>query len=410
MFSGDFCKTAVTGNRASPCADETIIFGGVVGPDDDLAAVTGADCINVDGRVWIDSCEGCIGYSSLTMHVATHQYSAATRIARCVDGCARQLQMIAKDLNRTAGLTRSNAGSIQRTADIDLPDLHVTHQLDNTANIPNSARFNNSCVVHHCGAERIGSLGRQDYLPAIGLNQLVVLGQGVERTHIGRVRKQRAVADAERDLVTGSQQRSTRGRGNGAIVADCRTEQSDIAPICRVEGALILNSPIYCATVIEDVVARIEIGIGHAQRGGDQCTDIHLRGAAKQNAAGIKHKYLAIGVQVAEEGSGITIQYAIQCDRRCAGLVELHGLTADGIEALPVDGKVLGGLIYGSGVCDCLVYRARTRTNRAANRLRICRQNQDGLYAEAEQNSCGNSPQRRCMKASVFVHSLYQNV
>ncbi len=71
-------------------------------------------------------------------------------------------------------------GSIECAANIHGTGLHVAHQADRARHILHGARFDDAGVVDDSGAECIGGLGRHEYLPAIGLNQLFILGQRVE--------------------------------------------------------------------------------------------------------------------------------------------------------------------------------------------------------------------------------------
>ena len=87
-----------------------------------------------------------------------------------------------------------------------------------------------------------------------------------------------------------------------------------------------------------------EIGIVQTQAGGDQAADIHLGGAAEQDAVGIQDEDLAVGAEIAEDLAGGLAEHPVEGDGVCAGLIEIDGLALADVEALPVDGEFGAGL------------------------------------------------------------------
>ena len=116
--------------------------------------------------------------------------STASEISRRHCRCISHLNVRCRSLDEPAGAA-NRIGRIQRSIDIDLPDIGVTQQINGSIHAGHRLRLNDTSVVDHRGAERIGGLGSQDDFPSIHLDQLVVLGQRVECTHIDAVRQQR---------------------------------------------------------------------------------------------------------------------------------------------------------------------------------------------------------------------------
>ena len=85
--------------------------------------------------------------------------------------------------------------------------------------------------------------------------------------------------------------------------------------------------------------------VGHADGGDHQAVGVDL-GAFVEGDAGLVDQHdLAVGVDVAGDLRGIRTDYAVQRDGGGGRLVEVDALLAADVEALPVDGRALAGLI-----------------------------------------------------------------
>ena len=193
-------------------------------------------------------------------------------------------------------------------------------------------------------------MGRQDDLPAIGLYQLFVFGQCVERTLIHAVAQQAAVVEVKRDFVAGGQECGAESGGDHTPVAHAIAQQRDIAAIGGGERALVDHAAIAARDLAEYVVARHEISVAQVKRGGHQAADTDLRALTEQHAVRVEDEHLAVGTEVAQYLAGAAVQDAVQGNRRCVGLVEAHRFIGGDIERVPVDGEVLAVLRDGGGV------------------------------------------------------------
>ena len=111
---------------------------------------------------------------------------------------------------------------------------------------------------------------------------------------------------------------------------------------------------------LKPVVAGEEVLVAEAQGGSDHAGGVHACAGAEHNAGRVDEEDLSGGGKPAVDGAGVSGEYAVQRDRRGAGLVEVHrGLCAD-VEGVPVDDGFVAGLVDGQaggvladGRCAC---------------------------------------------------------
>ena len=102
--------------------------------------------------------------------------------------------------------------------------------------------------------------------------------------------------------------------------------------------------------LVEHHVAGHEILVRNAGGGNRKALGIDLRTVVEHHAGLVDDDDLAVGVDAAGDFRGIGADDCVQRDRVAVGLHEIDGLLTADIEALPVDGGALTGLVDGGGV------------------------------------------------------------
>ena len=138
-----------------------------------------------------------------------------------------------------SAVTGTGRGGIQCAADIDCTHLHIAQQFNHAVLILNRARFNHAGVVDYRHAEGISGFCCQINLSAIGLDELFVFCQGIERPLVDAVAEQAAVVQCQSNFVSCGEQSCAEGGADHTLVAHLRCEQSDVAAFGCGERALV---------------------------------------------------------------------------------------------------------------------------------------------------------------------------
>ena len=112
--------------------------------------------------------------------------------------------------------------------------------------------------------------------------------------------------------------------------------------------------------------------VGHADGGDHQPVGVDLGAFVERHARLVDQHDLAVGVDVAGDLRRIGSGHAVQRDGGARWLVEGDALLAADVEALPVDGGALGGLVD-RGVAGTLTDRGRAADHHAAGGTRVRR-------------------------------------
>ena len=210
----------------------------------------------------------------------------------------------------------------------------------------NAGGADQAFVVHHGRGDVAGRARGHNDTAAVGLDEFLVLGQRVQRGLIHCQADQAVAGEVERDLVAGGKRRGTQTSGDDAFVAHFRGEQGNVSAIRCPERALV-DDRTCRAAVGEGVTAGEEVRVRDIQRRGDQAADVHLCGLAEEHAARVDQEHLPVGgepaLNVRSPGRG---NDAVERDRACAGLREVHQSTGADVETGPVEDRTLARLIH----------------------------------------------------------------
>ncbi len=142
--------------------------------------------------------------------------------------------------------------------------------------------------------------GRQNHGSAVGLDQLLVGGQRVERRLVHGEADQRVAGKAKRDLTAGPERHRAESCGDHTFVCDLLPEQGDVAPVGRADRATVDDGR-RATSRGEGVAAGREVRIGQAERGGDDAADLDPGAVPEEHAVRIQHEHLAVGGEAAED-------------------------------------------------------------------------------------------------------------
>ena len=230
-------------------------------------------------------------------------------------------------------------------AEVDVVSL----QADHTVHMAQAACFDQPVVVDDRFDELIGRLGAENDLTAIGLDESLVFGQGVQGAPVHGESEQAVAVQVEGDLLARRQRHGAAIGGDRAFIADPRADQRHIAT-AGAHCALVEDR---CADLArlggEGKASGQEIVGAQTQRRSNQTGNVDLCTLAEQHAIGVEDEDLAIGVELAQDAAAVRAKHAVQRDGTGAGLQEVDALVCADVEALPVDGKLGTGLMDGGG-------------------------------------------------------------
>ncbi|MCY1167689.1 hypothetical protein D9M73_76590 [compost metagenome] len=174
-----------------------------------------------------------------------------------------------------AAIAAVGGRSIERTRDVHRAIAHVAHQQDATGLVQYCFGLDHAGVIDRGTGQAVHGLGREQHLPAIGLDELLVFGQGVDGTFVDAVAQQRAVVQVECDLVARRKQGGAQAGCHHTFIANFGRQQRQVAA-GDCSQATLVDHRARTTRICEDVVAGHEVGVTHAECRGDQAADIDL--------------------------------------------------------------------------------------------------------------------------------------
>ena len=110
-------------------------------------------------------------------------------------------------------------------------------------------------------------------------------------------------AEGNLDGVGSAQKRCAALCVDASLVGDVRSQQRHIAAP-GVDVSLVDDSRCRCVA-LELHIAGQKIGVGNAQGAGGECAGADATVLAKKDAIGVHQNHLAIGMKLAEDGTGL---------------------------------------------------------------------------------------------------------
>ena len=187
-------------------------------------------------------------------------------------------------------------------------------------------------------------MGGEDHGAAIGLDQLLVGRQRVDRRLVDREADEGIARELQRDLIPRAQGDGAEPGRDYAFVDHLRREQCDVSPVRRPDRPPV-DDRSRAATVAERVATGEEIGIREAERRGHDPAHVDLGALTEEHAVRVQHEHLAVGGQPAQDDRGVLPEDPVQRDGARVGLTKNDRFGGADAEALPVDGKARARLL-----------------------------------------------------------------
>ena len=278
---------------------------------------------------------------------AAHRHGAAARVTSGQYLPAEQADMPPGHGDLATGLARTQARGVQGTAQVDRAAVHVAQQ-QNAAVLAGDEglRLDHAGVVHRAAQQAAGRLGRQQNLAAVRLNKTAVLRQRVHRTLLHLDLEQAVARHIQRHGAACGEGYRTALRGDLAVVAHLGTQQHHVTAV----GPNVALVEHRAGAVADEAVATgRKVGVGDVEGGRDQAAHIDRRALAKQDAVRVDQEHLAVGRQAAQNAGRVGTHHPVQGHRLAVGLHKAHRFARCDVEALPVEGGLLAGLVDGGG-------------------------------------------------------------
>ena len=236
---------------------------------------------------------------------------------------------------------RRLAGSIHSAAVVDLVGPLQPH---NPACRSQRIGLNRPGVVDHRPLQLARRHRGHQHPAALGLDQLLVLHQGLDRGRVDLDVDQLAVAELQPGPVARRQCHGAVAGLDRPFVAHRRPDQRDIAAVGRGDAALV-DHLAGRAVAGELVVAPLKVGVGNLHRGRHHAAHVHLRVLAEQHARRVDQEHLAVGGQLALDDGGVVLHHPVQRHGTGVGLLEFDLRRRADVEGVPVQRRLLGGLV-----------------------------------------------------------------
>jgi hypothetical protein len=235
-------------------------------------------------------------------------------------------------------------------------------------------------VVHHVGEQVLRCRRLQYHGAAIGLQRAAVAhgGIGVQALleFTGDLDVDQAVAvEVEHGLVGTVEVDVAVVGQDQAVIRHAAADQAHRAAARRGDGAVVDHAGAAAVRVEVEVVGE-EVAGREVQRAGDQAAHVHLRGGTEDDAVGVDQEHLTVGVDAAEDLTGVLVEDAVQRHRAERGLVELYRGVLAHVEREPVQRELVRQLVDDGGVAaladraDTADYRATSGRGQRADRHR----------------------------------------
>jgi hypothetical protein len=243
--------------------------------------------------------------------------------------------------------------------------VHVAQQQNATVFAGDEGlRLHHAGVVHRAAQQTAGRLGRQQDLATVRLYQAAVLRQCVHRTLLHLDLKQAVARHVQRHGAACGECHRAALRSDHAVVAHLGAQQRHITAV-GPDVALVEHRA--GAVAAEGVATGRKVGVGDVEGGRDQAAHVDRRTLAKQDAVRVHQKHLAVGRQAAQNAGRVGAHHPVQRHRLAVGLHKAHRFARCDVEALPVEGGLLAGLVNG-GVARRGADAGGTRRDHAADR------------------------------------------
>ncbi len=198
--------------------------------------------------------------------------------------------------------------------------------------------------IHRGGGQHDAAALRLDHA-AIGYQRLVAVRCG--RDLLGDVDRHQPVAvQVERVGLGAAQDDGAELGADHARVAHLRRHQGGQSALLDGDGAAVDDPRVRVGGLVEDHLAGHEVAVADARRRDDEAGRVHLRALVEHQARLVHHHQLAVRLDLAGDFRGVRADHAVQRHGARRGLLELHGLLAADIEALPVHCGALAGLVH----------------------------------------------------------------
>jgi hypothetical protein len=302
--------------------------GGLVGPDDDLAAVARGGGVGVEGHVGADKGAGGVANGGVAALIvaADENRAAAGRTGSVDTGVADEADALAGDLNVAAD---ARSGGVNAAA-----DEHIAPALP----LQTDVATGKSAVVRD--GDRIKIARRQHGGAAAGVDGAGVGHRSARGRCGGRVGaagidKDAAAVLTEQHLIAGDQANETAGGNDGAGVGDRPADEGHHLAADRAGVIHLAGQP------GEPVQSGEKILLRERAAHRIQAADIDHGSLAEIDTGGIHQVNLAVGQQGAVDLGGSEPADQIEHARLGAGLDELHGLAGADIKGAPAQHGVV---------------------------------------------------------------------
>ena len=258
-------------------------------------------------------------------------------------GAVRHLDVSTRGFDKTAVAAARRTG-VEGAGHLYAAAIEAAKQDDLAVLLANRLRFDGAGVVDHGVDQHVTGIGSEQYLAAIGLDQLVVFHQRIDHRLVHLHVEQTVAGKVQGHRIARRQGHAALVGDDHPVVADRAAEQGDAAAIGGADLAVVDHRSVL-AVALERVVAGLEVAVADVQGRGHPAADIDLGVLAEQYAVGVDEEHPAIGIELAHDLRAIGAQNPVQRNRIAAGLVEGHLVAGGDIEALPVDGELVAGLV-----------------------------------------------------------------
>ena len=343
-LAGHFDAAAVATAVAAAGGDAAVVAGAAVGPHDDGAAVAMVGSAGVDARAVGDIGGERVAFGAAALPVATDQHGAAAGRAAGVDaGAAGEGDAFAQHLDGAAGFAGIVAAGVERAGHGDHAAAG-TFEHDDAVALDRGAGAHDAAYVEHGVHHSICRTGAEQHGAAVCFDVAAVADLGAQRGGVDRHVDEAARCEREGDAVAGGERYAAAFGGDAAGVVDLRREEGDVATFGGADVAVVTDGA-GCAVAGEGAATGEEVGVGQAERGGDEAAYID-RGAGREIDAGrVDQVELAIGVETAEQLAGVAADDAAEQHRIAPGLSDVDGFAGCTAEAGPVHDGALAALV-----------------------------------------------------------------
>ena len=140
--------------------------------------------------------------------------------------------------------------------------------------------------------------------------------------------------------------RATR-RSDGAAVGDLVADQRHVTARCSIYRTPVADAAGTGAAELQNVGVGVGVARVVVQGGGHDAPHVDLSTLAEHHTIRIDQKHLPVGIKLAQNLRPAVAQHPVHSDGRRIGLHEIDAFAAAHVKALPIQGRVLAGLMDG---------------------------------------------------------------